>query len=1022
MKRFLFLFLLPISAFAQINDLLSKPAATSPAVGDYLYLQGATNKTRKLAAQYYEPALGVPGVNDYVLSSKTDGTRSWVPMTGGGGGGGTWGSITGTLSAQSDLNTALGLKLAAASNLSDLANAVTARTNLGLGSLATQNGTFSGASSGTNTGDQDLSGLVPKTYTVNGHALSGNVSVTTTDLSLNNVTNDAQTKAAIVPNTAPTAGQILVGNAGGTAYAAVSASGDVTIASTGAHTIASNAVTNAKAAQMAAHTFKGNNTGSTANASDLTATQLTAELNAVVGDSGSGGTKGLVPAPAAGDAAAGKYLKADGGYSVPPGTGGVTFANPSATAGLTAVNGSASTAMRSDAAPAISQGIAPTWTGQHRFNLIPELQWTSIAAGASQAAVINTQYYCTAFTSSIIISGYTGSPANGTKVAYLLIGCNGSATFTFPTAQRSGDPTGTSTVITPSAGTHQIVFTYVNSLWYYSDDNVLNSVANGATGVTTLSGIVKGNGTSPFSAAAAGTDYVAPSAYASANGLTMATARLLGRTTASTGAAEEITVGSGLSLSGGTLTATGSGTGDFSSNTSTSVDSEFVLFSSTTGKLGKRATGSGLARASSGVASFAELSGDVTTSGSNAVTVTKINGTSLAGLATGLLKNTTTTGVPSTAVAGTDYVAPSAYASANGHTMATNKLLGRTTASTGAAEEIAVGSGLSLASGTLSASGVPAPTVNAQTGTTYTLAAGDANNYVTLSNASPITLTVPLNASVAYTDGTTIPIWNKGAGLVTIHPASGSVTINGVSSDTTIAAQYLWATLVKIGTGTDTWALSYAAPTSLTAPVITGGLTASGSADNDFSGSTGATKLSSGGLVSGSGLAQHFYNNYSTTSQAPSASTRTYITGSGLSFPAGSLKVGTILRWRLSVTKTAAGTATSTYDIAFGTAGTTSDTARVSFTKPAGTAVADEGVIEIECVIRTNSASGVAAGSFRMTHNLSSTGHLAIAGAAVKTVSGTFDTTTVTNVGICVTSGASDALTFEVVTADSKNL
>ncbi len=39
--------------------------------------------------------------------------------------------------------------------------------------------------------------------------------------------------------------------------------------------------------------------------------------------------------------------------------------------------------------------------------------------------------------------------------------------------------------------------------------------------------------------------------------LTMSTARLLGRTTASTGAIEEITVGSGLSLSAGSLTATG---------------------------------------------------------------------------------------------------------------------------------------------------------------------------------------------------------------------------------------------------------------------------------------------------------------------------------------------------------------------------------------------------------------------------------------------------------------------------------
>jgi len=46
-----------------------------------------------------------------------------------------------------------------------------------------------------------------------------------------------------------------------------------------------------------------------------TPTQVTADLIAMVGDSGSGGTKGLVPAPAAGDAAAGKFLKADGTWT-----------------------------------------------------------------------------------------------------------------------------------------------------------------------------------------------------------------------------------------------------------------------------------------------------------------------------------------------------------------------------------------------------------------------------------------------------------------------------------------------------------------------------------------------------------------------------------------------------------------------------------------------------------------------------------------------------------------------------------
>ena len=57
------------------------------------------------------------------------------------------------------------------------------------------------------------------------------------------------------------------------------------------------------------------------------------------------------------------------------------------------------------------------------------------------------------------------------------------------------------------------------------------------------------------------------------------------------------------------------------------------------------------------VTTNANLTGDVTSVG-NTSTVVKINGTSLSGLSTGILKNTTTTGMPSIAVAGTDYQAP----------------------------------------------------------------------------------------------------------------------------------------------------------------------------------------------------------------------------------------------------------------------------------------------------------------------------------------------------------------------------
>jgi hypothetical protein len=98
--------------------------------------------------------------------------------------------------------------------------------------------------------------------------------------------------------------------------------------------------------------------------------------------------------------------------------------------------------------------------------------------------------------------------------------------------------------------------------------------------------------------------------------------------------------------------------------------------------------------------------------------------------------------------------------------------------------------------------------INAQTGTTYTLVLGDAGKLVTLANGSAITVTVPLNSSVAFPVGTAIALQQLGAGAVSVEGPSG-VTINGTDpgSETLTDAQYL-TTAVLTKHATNTWTLT----------------------------------------------------------------------------------------------------------------------------------------------------------------------------------------------------------------------
>lgn len=85
---------------------------------------------------------------------------------------------------------------------------------------------------------------------------------------------------------------------------------------------------------------------------------------------------------------------------------GGTVANPTALVGLTAVNGSATSAIRSDGAPALDVSISPTWTGSHTFN-----NAISIPGGFGGAANANST-----FTSSLSNSNTGTSSATQLNV------------------------------------------------------------------------------------------------------------------------------------------------------------------------------------------------------------------------------------------------------------------------------------------------------------------------------------------------------------------------------------------------------------------------------------------------------------------------------------------------------------------------------------------------------------------------------------------------------------------------------
>lgn len=167
--------------------------------------------------------------------------------------------------------------------------------------------------------------------------------------------------------------------------------------------------------------------------------------------------------------------------------------------------------------------------------------------------------------------------------------------------------------------------------------------------------------------------------------------------------------------------------------------------------------------------------------------------------------------------------------------------------------------------------------------------------------------------------------------------------------------------------------------------------------------------------------------NAATAAQSTFASD-TYVTGSNLIIPSFTISTKSYFMWEFSASKTAAGVATPIYSIRIGSAGTTADTARLTLTGPAQTAIADIGTLRIMLTARAGGAACILQGTAWWDHRgtaVSSTIGTGFANDGTGHVEGTgasFDASGTAGqfIGISINGGASAAWTMTQCIAQAK--
>jgi hypothetical protein len=92
--------------------------------------------------------------------------------------------------------------------------------------------------------------------------------------------------------------------------------------------------------------------------------------------------------------------------------------------------------------------------------------------------------------------------------------------------------------------------------------------------------------------------------------------------------------------------------------------------------------------------------------------------------------------------------------------------------------------------------------IKSLTVTAYTLLLLDVGKYIRISNANPITVTVPPDSSASFPVGSSFTFVQADAGVITLAPGSG-VTLNAIDAGLSTKGTFAALQLVKIDT--DTW-------------------------------------------------------------------------------------------------------------------------------------------------------------------------------------------------------------------------